>query len=235
VSARGAAIGVLTTCVVLVAGAFVADRVAESSAEKQVVAAIEENLDVVGTPTVELGGFPFLTQVLAGSIENVTGQVDGVNLDGINATDVTFDGQDVSTSEPYTVGTATISATLPTASIQQIVADRSDLEITVSVDEDVLTVGGKVLGGMTISAKLVPRVEDGSLLVSVDDVYFGWLAVSVEDLPKWIGNRLTDIEIPVEGLPEGLVLTDAIVVEDGVRITADGTDVVLPTEAPPAG
>ena len=52
-SARGVAIGVLTTCVVLVAGAFVADRVAESSAEKQVVAAIEQNLDVVGTPTVE--------------------------------------------------------------------------------------------------------------------------------------------------------------------------------------
>ena len=121
------AIGVLTTCVVLVAGAFVADRVAESSAEKQVVTAIEENLDVVGTPTVELGGFPFLTQLLAGSIDDVTGQVDGVTLDGIDATDVTFDGHDVSTSEPYTVGTATISATLPTASIEQIFADRSDL------------------------------------------------------------------------------------------------------------
>jgi len=39
----------------------------------------------------------------------------------------------------------------------------------------------------------------------------------------------------VSGLPEGLVLSDATVVADGVRITADGTDVVLPTEVPPAG
>ena len=145
-SARGVAIGVLTTCVVLVAGAFVADRVAESTAEKQVVAAIEENLDVVGTPTVELGGFPFLTQLLAGSIDDVTGTVDGVTLEGIDATDVTFDGHDVSTSEPYTVGTATISATLPTASIEQIVADRSDLEIAVAVDGGALTASGEVLG-----------------------------------------------------------------------------------------
>ena len=81
----------------------------------------------------------------------------------------------------------------------------------------------------------MPRVEDGTLLVSVDNVQIAGLTVSVDDLPNAIGNRLTDIEIPVEGLPEGLVLSDATVVADGVRITADGTDVVLPTEAPPAG
>jgi len=234
VSARGVAIGVLTTCVVLVAGAFVADRVAASTAEKQVVAAIEENLDVVGTPTVELGGFPFLTQLLAGSIDDVTGTVDGVTLEGIDATDVTFDGHDVSTSEPYTVGTATISATLPTASIEQIVADRSDLEIAVAVDGGALTASGEVLG-LRLAANLVPRVEDGTLLVSVENVQIAGLTVSVDDLPNAIGNRLTDVEIPVEGLPDGLVLSDATVVADGVRITADGTDVVLPTEAPPAG
>ena len=233
-SARGVAIGVLTTCVVLVAGAFVADRVAESSAEKQVVAAIEQNLDVVGTPTVELGGFPFLTQLLAGSIDDVTGQVDGVTLDGIDATDVTFDGHGVSTAEPYTVSTATISATLPTASIEQIVADRSDLEIAVAVEGNALTASGEVLG-LRLAANLVPRVEDGTLLVSVENVQIAGLTVSVDDLPNAIGNRLTDIEIPVEGLPDGLVLSDATVVADGVRITADGTDVVLPTAAPPAG
>lgn len=227
-------VGVLVTGVVLVAGVFVADRVAESSAERQVVAAIEENLDVVGTPTVELGGFPFLNQLLAGSIENVTGQVDGVTLDGIDATDVTMDARDVSTSEPYTVGTATISATLPTASIEQIVADRSQLEIAVAVDGGALTASGEVLG-LRLAANLVPRVEDGTLLVSVENVQIAGLTVSVDDLPNAIGDRLTDIEIPVEGLPDGLGLSDATVVADGVRITADGTDVVLPTEAPPAG
>ena len=59
----------------------------------------------------------------------------------------------------------------------------------------------------------MPRVEDGKLLVTVDNVQIAGLTVSVDDLPNAIGDRLTDIEIPVEGLPEGLVLSDATVVD----------------------
>lgn len=221
----------VVTVVVLVAGAVVADRVALSATERQVVDAIEQNLDVVGTPTVDIAGFPFLTQLVAGSLDDVTGSADGVSLDGIDATDVTLDAKHVSTSEPYTVGSATISATLPTASIERIVADRSQLDITVAVDGDALTASGTVLG-LTLAANLVPRVEDGTLLVDVQNVQIAGLTVSVEDLPAAVGTRLTDVEIPVSGLPEGLVLTEATVVADGVRITARGTDVVLPTDRP---
>ena len=224
----------VVTVVVLVGGAVVADRVAHTTAERRVTEAIEQNLDVSGTPTVDIEGFPFLTQLLAGSLEDVTAGVDGVTLEGIEATDVTIDARGVSTSEPYTVGDATISATLPTASIEKIVADRSQLDVTVAVDGDRLTASGEVLG-LTLSADLVPRVEDGKLLVTVADVQIAGLTVSTDDLPSSIGDRLTDVEIPVQGLPDGLVLTDATVVDGGVRITARGTDIVLPTEAPPAG
>ncbi|WP_456824133.1 LmeA family phospholipid-binding protein [Cellulomonas sp. P5_E12] len=233
-SGRGVVVGVVAV-VVVVGGAFVADRVTESVAEQRVVDAIEQNLDgVVGTPTVELGGFPFLNQLMAGSIDDVTGQVDGVTLEGIKATDVTIDAQDVSTSEPYTVGSATIEATLPTATIEQIVKDQSELDVAVAVDGNALKASGKVLG-LTLAANLVPRVEDGKLLVNVENVQIAGLTVSVDDLPNAIGKRLTDIEIPVSGLPEGVALSKATVVSTGVRITATGTDVVLPAEAPAAG
>jgi len=224
--------GVVIGAVVVVAGLFVADRVVASTVEKRSVQAIEQNLDgVVGTPTVDIGGFPFLTQVLAGSLDEVTGQVDGVTLEGIKATDVTIDATNVTTSTPYTAGTATISATLPTASINTIVADQTQLEIAVSVDGNALRATGKVLG-VTLSANLVPRVQDGLLLVDVQNIAVGGLSVSVDSLPASIGNRLNDIEVPVGGLPEGLVLQQATVVDDGVRITASGTDVVIPTTTP---
>ncbi|WP_456845452.1 LmeA family phospholipid-binding protein [Cellulomonas sp. P5_C6] len=233
-SGRGVVVGVVAV-VVLVGGVFVADRVTEATAEQRVADAIEQNLDgVVGTPTIEIGGFPFLTQLLSGSLNDVSGQVDGVTLEGIKATDVTVEAQDVSTSEPYTLGTATIEATLPTASIEQIVKDKSQLDVTVAVDGTSLKASGKVLG-LTLAANLVPRVEDGKLLVNVEDVQIAGLTVSVDDLPNAIGKRLTDVEIPVSGLPEGLELSGATVVGTGVRITATGTDVVLPAEAPPAG
>lgn len=226
----GVAIGAV---VLLVGGAFVADRVVASTVEKRSVEAIQQNLDgVVGTPTVDIGGFPFLTQVLKGSLDEVSGQVDGVTIEGIPATDVTLDATNITTSEPYTAGTATIEATLPTASIDQIIADQTTLSITTNVDGDALQATGQVLG-VRLTASLIPRVEDGKLLVDVTSVAIGGASLSVDSLPKSIGDKLDDIEIPVKtGLPEGLVLSGVQVVDDGVRITATGTDVVIPTEVP---
>ncbi len=91
-----------------------------STAENRAQQAIEQNLDdVVGTPTVDIGGFPFLTQVLKGSLNEVSATIEGVTIEGIAATDVTVDATDVSTSEPYTAGAAEISATLPTGSVNK--------------------------------------------------------------------------------------------------------------------
>src|SRR4051794_10273941 len=227
-------VGVVIGVVALVAGgAFLADRAVAATVEKRSVESIEQNLDgVVGSPTVDIGGFPFLTQVLKGTLDEVTGQVDGVTIEGIPAVDVTLDATDVTTAEPYTAGTATLSATLPTASIDKIVADRSTLDITTSVTGSTLKATGKVLG-LTLSADLVPRVEDAKLLVDVQRITIGGVSVDVESLPGSIGNKLDDIEVPVQsGLPDGVVLSDAQVVDDGVRITATGTDVAIPTEAP---
>jgi hypothetical protein len=226
----GVVVGVVA---LLVGGAFVADRVVASTVEDRAVQAIQENLEgVVGTPKVDIGGFPFLTQVLKGSLDEVTGQVDGVTIEGIHATDVTLEATDVTTTEPYTAGTATLTATLPTASIDKIVADQSTLDVTTSVDGDTLKATGKVLG-LTLSAALVPRVKDGKLLVDVQNVTVGGVSVSVDSLPSAIGGKLTGIEVPVKaGLPEGVKLSSAKVVDDGLRITATGTDVVIPTEAP---
>ncbi|WP_426593955.1 DUF2993 domain-containing protein [Cellulomonas sp. McL0617] len=226
--------GIVIGAVVLaVGGAFVADRVVASTVEKRAVQAIELNLDgVVGTPTVDIGGFPFLTQVIRGSLDDVSGQVDGVSIEGIPATDVTIDAKDVTTSEPYTAGSATIKATLPTASIDKIIADQTKLDITTSVDGDTLKATGKVLG-VTLSAGLVPSVQDGKLLVDVHDIAIGGVSVSVDSLPKALASKLDNIEIPVKaGLPEGITLSAAEVVDDGVRITATGTDVAIPTQAP---
>ncbi|GIG20850.1 hypothetical protein Cch01nite_15740 [Cellulomonas chitinilytica] len=232
-SARGPIIG-LVVVVVLGAGVVVADRVAAAEAENRAVEAIEQNLDVEGTPDVTIDGFPFLTQLLRGSLKEVTGTVDGMTLDGIDATDVEVEARDVSTSEPYTVGTGSIAATLPTASIEKVVADRTDLDVQVAVEGGALKASGQVLG-LTLSATLTPRVEDGRLLVDVGGLQLAGLTITVDDLPASIRTRLTDLEVPVSGLPEGLVLSDATVVTDGVRITATGTDVTVPLEQSPSG
>jgi hypothetical protein len=54
-------------------------------------------------------------------------------------------------------------------------------------------------------------------------------------LPGVVRDRVKDIEIPLEGLPPGLALSRADVVPSGLRITADGTNVVVPQTAASTG
>jgi hypothetical protein len=220
---------VVCVLLVLVAGLIVADRVVHARVEREVRAAITENLDVTGEPSVDIGGFPFLTQLLAGSVDDATATAEGATFEGIAATDVEVEAHGISTSTPHTVEDATLRATLPTSSLQQLVRERSSLDVDVEVEGSLLALQGDVLG-VPLTARLQPRVEDGALLVDVQDLALGGVNLSIDSLPGGIGGRLRDLQIPVEGLPDGVVLTSAEVVPEGVRFVAEGTDVTIPTD-----
>ncbi|GIG41582.1 LmeA family phospholipid-binding protein [Cellulomonas phragmiteti] len=206
------------------AGAYVADGFARSSAEEQAAAVVTQQLDVQGTPQVRIDGFPFLPQLFARSLDDVHATADGVTLEGIAATDVTLDATDVSLDAPYRVGGVRLEATVPTSSVQQVVGARVDMDL--AVDGDLLRATGELFG-IPLTAGLVPRVADGRLLVDVQDVTLGAGTLRLEELPGDVAERLVGIEVPLEGLPAGIVLEQAVVVPDGVRFTATGADVVL--------
>lgn len=211
------------------AGLVVADRVIERRTEDQIAAAVKANVDgVQGDPQVQIHGFPFLTQLAAGSLDHVTGSISAANLSGVTAEDITFDGEGVSTSRPYTVADATVTATLPTASLEQLVNQRTGLSVQLTSTGGALRASGQVLG-LPLTADLVPAVDAGRLVVDLQRVTIGGATVSIDDLPSVIGNRLKNVTIPVTGLPQGLALSEAVVVDDGLRLTATGHDVPLPT------
>ncbi|MFC8190185.1 DUF2993 domain-containing protein [Cellulomonas sp. NPDC057328] len=228
--ARRAVVGTVVTLVVLGAGAVVADRVALGVAEDRAREVVTQQLAVTGDPEVAIHGFPFLTQLLAGELDDVDAAATGLTLEGVEATDVRVTAQGVGLTAPHTVRAATLAATLPPESLERVLADRAGLAVDLTVDAGVLRAGGEVLG-LALSAGLVPRVEDGVLLVDLTDVALGERTLDLDDLPGGLGDRVTGLEVPVEGLPEGVVLTSASVVPGGVRVTAEGADVVLP-EAP---
>lgn len=221
--ARSVVVGVVSLGL-LAAGAVVADGLARGAAEDEVVRVVRSQLDVQGTPDVQIAGFPFLTQLVAGELEDVTAAAPGVTLDGVAVTDVRVDARDVSLEAPHRVGSLRVDVTVPTATIQQVVSERVPVDL--AVDGDALRATGELLG-VTLTAGLVPRVAEGRLLVDVRDVTLGPATLDVDELPEPVADRLDGIEVPLEGLPAGIVLTGAVVVPDGVRVTATGTDVVL--------
>lgn len=212
--------------VLVVVAAVVVDRVGAAAAERLAREKVEQRLDLTGTPEIDVHGFPFLTQVLAGSLDDVTGHAEGLTVDGTTLTDVDASAQGVSTSEPYAVQHVELSATLTTQTLQDLVRERTGVDVTVAVEGDQLVATGTVLG-LPLGARLTPHAQDGQLRVDVTDVQLAGASIALGSLPGGAGAALSDLTIPLDGLPEGVTVTDAHVVAQGVRVTATGTDVLL--------
>jgi len=231
VSAAKTAGGLVVILALLGGGALYGDRYAEGQAEAYARQVVSENIAVTQTPTVDITGFPFLTQALRGTLDHVTGSVPGAKLGGLPVTDVGLDASDVlirpPAGQPPRAGHVSVVATIPTASIAAIVQDRTGLSTQLAVTGDALTATAKILN-LPLEIALTPRVDAGKLLVDIQSVKLNGATVTATQLPSAFRSRLQGIEVPVDGLPKGLALSSAAVVAQGVRVTATGTNVEVP-------
>jgi len=238
VSAAKALGGLLVLGVVAAGGLYVGDHYAESRAEEYAVGVVSQSISTTSAPVVDIKGFPFLTQFLTGTLDQVTATAAGATLEGVPVTDVTIDATRVNVRPPAgqqpSAGRATVVATIPTASLEKLVKDRTNLTVQLAVDGSTVKASGNVLG-LPMVLTLAPRVDAGTLLVDAQDLTLGGRQITPESLPGAIRDRVKDIEIPLEGLPSGLALSRAEVVPSGLRITADGTNVVVPQTAASTG
>ena len=230
-SAAKALGGLVVLGVVVVGGLFVGDRYAESRAEEYAVGVVSQSIPTTQPPVVDIKGFPFLTQLVSGTLDEVTATAPGATLEGIPVTDVAVDATQVNVRPPQgqqpSAGHATIAATIPTASLEKVVKDKTGLTVQLAVDGTAVTASGTVLG-LPLALDLVPKVESGKLLVDAQGLTLGGRQITAQSLPAALRERISGIEVPVQGLPAGLTLSRADVVPTGLRITADGTNVVVP-------
>ena len=230
-SAAKALGGLVVLGVVVVGGLFVGDRYAESRAEEYAVGVVSQSIPTTQPPVVDIKGFPFLTQLVSGTLDEVTATAPGATLEGIPVTDVAVDATQVNVRPPQgqqpSAGHATIAATIPTASLEKVVKDKTGLTVKLAVDGTAVTASGTVLG-LPLALDLVPKVESGKLLVDAQGLTLGGRQITAQSLPAALRERISGIEVPVQGLPAGLTLSRADVVPTGLRITADGTNVVVP-------
>ena len=225
---------VVTTVVVglllLGGGAVAADRTAHARAEAAARDAVAAGLTgVVGTPQVDIQGFPFLTQVRSGSLDHVTGSLAGATIGGTPARDVWIDAHGVHLGEPRTVDAVTLSATVPTSAIRTVLAGRTGMaNLQLAVRDGSLVMSIDQLG-VPVQVAATPVANDGDLTMSFTSVTIGAATIDVADLPSTLRALVGELMVPMNDLPGGLVLTGAVVVPTGVRVTAEGTDVPIPS------
>ena len=224
----------LVVVVVLLLGLLVvADRVAVGVAEGQVATQVEQKGALHAKPEVDITGFPFLTQAVAGRYDDVRISLTAAELgqpDGTRA-DVALHGVQVPLSAALSGsvqevpvdridGTATLSYALLSAQLgadTKLEREGDGLRITRTVE----LLGRKL--PLTAAGKVT---LDGTVLV-VDVQQATGAGV---DVPDWLLSRaagLLDLRYPVPALPFGLRLTSVRPADDGVDLSVEATDTVL--------
>jgi hypothetical protein len=222
----------LMAVVVLALIAVAADRVAEGFAEGKVASVVQDQQNLATEPNVEFAGFPFLTQVFANDLHQVTlslpavdaqaGDTDQVRVENVVAT--LFD---VSTSHRFRQVSAkrmTGRALIPFESVS-------------ALGPFTASYGGTSSNGVGL---VTLQPEDSALDATFD------VGVSIEDgTLSFIGRDGTTRALPVPhnlrpllgplllephdlyGLPPSFTIESLEVAKDGIRLTLSGRDVDL--------
>ena len=223
----------LVVVLLLLGLAVLADRFAVGIAEGKVAEQVAAKGGLQGKPTVDITGFPFLTQAAAGRYEDVRigltadqlGQPAGTRAD-IDLRGVRLPLSSVLTGSVSRVpvdridGTATLSYAL--------LSDRFGSDTTLTREGD----GLRITRTVEVLGQRVPLTAVGKLTLKGSD-----LVVDVQqasgagvDVPDFLLSRaadLLDLRYTVPPLPFGLQLTGVTPGKDGVDVRVEATDTVL--------
>ncbi len=220
---------VVTGVVVLLlaAGAVVSDQLLRTTAEERIAGPVRNALGADESARVEISrDRPFLLHLARGRLDEVTVTADHVTLDATDVTAVRMEARGVTIRAPYTATDATVTGAVPTSAVQERIAEKG-LDVDVAVVGDELRASGSVLS-VPWGVMLTPRADDGRLTVDVVSADIAGVQVGADVLPAQVVQAFGGLDVPLSGLPDGLVPTGAQVVGDGVRLTLTGHDVTLP-------
>ncbi|MBT8228430.1 MAG: DUF2993 domain-containing protein [Dactylosporangium sp.] len=248
---RGRKLGSIAAVVVIVVlgGLLVADRIAVGVAEHRVAEQVKTELvvrDITtgGTPSVNIAGFPFLTQVMAGEYGKIKIRIGEASASGIR-----FDAIDLAVSTvradtasllrgsgTVTAATITGTATLGWDAVQQALEisglpaiDLSTVEL--SVTDNVVNLRMPIV----VYGKQLVLVADGTLQVQDGVIRLETTEVRAEgDTVGAVAQRvvarygtLLNVEVNVPALPYRLTIRSVETRADGIIVIVSADNVVL--------
>ncbi|MDN3028776.1 DUF2993 domain-containing protein [Streptomyces sp. S.PB5] len=238
------ALRILLIIAVILGGLFViADRIAVNLAEDEVADKLRTTENLASTPDVSIKGFPFLTQVASGELDDTevvikdyeaaTGTDNGrIRIDDIRANfrGVAFSGDYSSATAATATGTATI------AYDELLKAAKSEpTQIFPGVTAQIVGLAdggnGKIKANLKITALGRSTTYPVLSTVTVDG---DTVKVHADNLPNLVVEvaegqvrSITDFEQKIDDLPGGVQLDKVEAAENGVEVGVKGSNVEL--------
>jgi hypothetical protein len=221
----GCLVGLSVAVVLLVGGTLLADRAGHSIAEDVAADAVRSRLDAADLD-VAIQGFPFLTQLARGTLDDVRLQASSATLQGLAVTDLDVTATGVAVREPRGAEHVVATGTVPTAALQELLRERTGWDLTLTVEGETLVAGGSVAGvPVGVALAVAPAGADG-LTATVTSASLAGLTVDAGVLPDALASRLTEVDV-TDQLPAGARVTGAVVQADGLHLTVELDDVAL--------
>jgi hypothetical protein len=208
-----------------VVGDRVARKFATDEAQRRLVAA------GLSAPSVNISGFPFLTQLLARRFDDVRVTTPLVTIGAGRANQVSGSARDVTvpSSGPATVGRLTARGTIPYTEVLRQ-AHQVGLRVSSAGGGQVQLRRQVTVLGQAYAVVARGRVvaKGNRLLVTPTSFELAGGGAVDQRLSDLIANRFT-FSYRIRGLPDGIVIDRITPVDDGFVVDASGRDVRLAT------
>ncbi|MEU1517911.1 DUF2993 domain-containing protein [Streptomyces sp. NPDC005811] len=241
------ALRILLVIVVVLGGLFVlVDRVAVHFAQGEVADKLRTTEGLATTPDVSIKGFPFLTQLAGGSLDDVEVGIEdyeadtGVNGQTLRIGDLRADMKGVAFSGDYSSATATTASGTATVAYDELLktAKSEKTRVAPGLTAEVvgLSDGGNGKIKVTVEATVLGvKLKDPVSVLSTVSVKGDIVRVHADSLPDFRGvtaaenevRSVTDFQQKIEGLPGGISLDSVQAGKNGVEITVKGSNVRL--------
>ncbi|KUH37695.1 MULTISPECIES: DUF2993 domain-containing protein [Streptomyces] len=220
----------LIIAVVLGGLLVVGDRLAAGVAEREAAGRIQANQGLSTEPDVSIGGFPFLTQLLAKKFDRVDVALTGLEVTAgdrrVRVGELQAELHDVRLEGDYSravAATATGTARISYDELRK--TSDSDVTLAYGGDGKIKVTGSVEFLGQTVTRSVLSTVSvvDGDTLRVRADEVPGEGLPGIEELIR----QRTDFDRPVSGFPAGLAIEKVEAAPDGLAVTVGGRDVVL--------
>ncbi|MET7393350.1 DUF2993 domain-containing protein [Dactylosporangium sp. NPDC005572] len=251
-ASRGAKAGiVLVVLAIILCGVlFVVDRIAASAAEDRITDETRSQLAAnkvtyQGDPRVDVTGFPFLTQVVAGEYRKITISLDRPQVENVKLNDLTVEASSVKAdardllngSGDVVAGLVTGTASMTWENVRPLMElaglpsqiDPAQVDLKVVNNKIQLRIPLQYQGfTITLVARGSMVVETGKVRLKLDEVTSeqGNLPPVVANFIKANQSRL-QVTVRLPGLPYNLVINNVQTTDAGLQVTASAENVKL--------